>query len=140
MSEKSLLAGFALIALAAGCGPGPQENPANEVAAIDDVANDVMANAYDMPTNAAEADNSASAPMNVEAKVVELVVAHLETEPDRVTMSTRFREDLRADSLDLVELVMAYEEEFGIEIPDDDAERIKTVGDAVTYIRAKAAT
>jgi acyl carrier protein len=56
-------------------------------------------------------------------------------EEDEVTSEAKFIEDLGADSLDTVELVMAFEEEFGLEIPDEDAEKIATVGDAVTYIK-----
>jgi acyl carrier protein len=62
------------------------------------------------------------------------VVEHLNVDPDKVTENASFIEDLGADSLDTVELVMAFEEEFGIEIPDDAAESIVTVGDAVKYI------
>lgn len=67
-------------------------------------------------------------------RVKKIVVEHLSADADKVTESASFIEDLGADSLDTVELVMAFEEEFGIEIPDDSAEKIVTVGDAVTYI------
>ncbi len=63
-----------------------------------------------------------------------MVVEHLNVDAEKVTESASFTEDLGADSLDTVELVMAFEEEFGIEIPDDAAESIVTVGDAVKYI------
>ncbi|WP_456322808.1 acyl carrier protein [Hydrogenimonas sp.] len=66
--------------------------------------------------------------------VKEVVVEQLNVNPDEVKMESRFVEDLGADSLDVVELVMALEEKFGIEIPDDQAEKIQTVGDAVKYI------
>ena len=72
-------------------------------------------------------------------RVKKIVVDHLNVEADKVTDNASFIEDLGADSLDTVELVMAFEEEFGIEIPDDAAESIVTVGDAVKYID-KAAT
>ena len=72
-------------------------------------------------------------------RVKKIVVEHLNVEADKVTEAASFIEDLGADSLDTVELVMAFEEEFGIEIPDDAAESIVTVGDAVKYID-KAAT
>ena len=67
-------------------------------------------------------------------RVKKIVVEHLGVEQDKVTEDASFIDDLGADSLDIVELVMAFEEEFGVEIPDDAAEKISTVGDAVTYI------
>ena len=67
-------------------------------------------------------------------RVKKIVVEHLNVDPDKVTDNASFIEDLGADSLDTVELVMAFEEEFGIEIPDDADESIVTVGDAVKYI------
>ena len=66
--------------------------------------------------------------------ISENIVEVLEVEPSRVTPDARFAEDLEADSLALVELVMALEEEYDIEISDEDAEKIQTVGDAITYI------
>jgi acyl carrier protein len=71
-------------------------------------------------------------------RVKAIVVKHLEAEPDKVTEKANFIDDLGADSLDNVELVMAFEEEFGIEIPDDAAERLQTVGAAVKFIEEKA--
>lgn len=67
-------------------------------------------------------------------KVSEIVVEHLGVDADKVVEGANFIDDLGADSLDTVELVMAFEEEFGIEIPDDAAEKIATVGDAVKFI------
>ena len=67
-------------------------------------------------------------------RVKKIVVEHLNVDADKVTEGASFIDDLGADSLDTVELVMAFEEEFGIEIPDDAAESIVTVGDAVKYI------
>ena len=67
-------------------------------------------------------------------KVQAIVVEHLGVEADKVTASASFIEDLGADSLDTVELVMAFEDEFGIEIPDDAAETILSVGDAINFI------
>ncbi len=72
--------------------------------------------------------------MSVENKVKEIIVEQLGVTPEEVTNEASFVEDLGADSLDTVELVMAFEEEFGIEISDEDAEKIKTVQDAVSYI------
>ena len=71
-------------------------------------------------------------------RVQKIVVEHLGVEADKVTQDASFIDDLGADSLDTVELVMAFEEEFGIEIPDDAAETIQTVGDAVKFISANA--
>ncbi len=68
-------------------------------------------------------------------KVKEIIVDQLGVEEDEVTLESSFIEDLGADSLDIVELIMALEEEFGMEIPDDEAEKISTVNDAVEYIR-----
>lgn len=70
------------------------------------------------------------------AKVKEVIVDQLSVEDDDVTADASFFDDLGADSLDIVELVMALEDSFGISIPDEDAESIKTVGDAVDYIAA----
>jgi acyl carrier protein len=70
-------------------------------------------------------------------RVKAIVVKHLEAPVDKVTEKASFIDDLGADSLDTVELVMAFEEEFGIEIPDDAAERIQTVGDTVKFISEK---
>ena len=72
-------------------------------------------------------------------RVKKIVVEHLGVEESKVTPEASFIDDLGADSLDTVELVMAFEEEFGIEIPDDAAESIVTVGDAVKYIDKSAA-
>ena len=72
---------------------------------------------------------------DIEAKVKDIIINELGVEAEKVTPEASFVEDLGADSLDTVELVMAFEEEFGIEIPDEDAEKLQTVGDAITYIR-----
>jgi acyl carrier protein len=75
---------------------------------------------------------------NAESKVKEIIINELGVEPEKVTNEASFVEDLGADSLDTVELVMAFEEEFGIEIPDEDAEQLQTVGDAIRYLKEKA--
>ena len=75
---------------------------------------------------------------DVADRVKKIVVEHLGVEEDKVTENASFIDDLGADSLDTVELVMAFEEEFGIEIPDDAAEKIATVKDAITFIDANA--
>ena len=71
----------------------------------------------------------------VEERVKEIIVEQLGVEEDEVQPAAKFIEDLVADSLDTVELVMAFEEEFDLEIPDEDAEKIATVGDAISYIK-----
>jgi acyl carrier protein len=73
-------------------------------------------------------------PTSIEAKVKSIIADQLGVSEDEIKQESSFIEDLGADSLDIVELVMAMEEEFEIEIPDEEAENIKTVGDAVTYI------
>ena len=75
---------------------------------------------------------------DTEARVIKIVAEHLDVEADKVTTSSSFTDDLGADSLDQVELVMAFEEEFNIEIPDDAAEKIATVSDAVEFIQKAA--
>ena len=74
-------------------------------------------------------------PVDVEAKVKEIICAQLEVSPDKVRAEASFVDDLKADSLAVVELVLALEEAFGIEIPDEDTEQIKTVQDATNYIK-----
>ena len=76
--------------------------------------------------------------MAVQDKITEIIVEQLGVKSEEVVPEASFVDDLGADSLDTVELVMALEEEFGIEIPDEDAEKIQTVGDAVRYIEEKA--
>ncbi len=71
----------------------------------------------------------------VDERVKEIICEQLGVEEDEVTQTAKFIEDLGADSLDTVELVMAFEEEFDLEIPDEDAEKIVTVGDAIQYIK-----
>ncbi len=77
--------------------------------------------------------------MAVEEKVKQIIAEQLGVKAEEVTTEASFVDDLGADSLDTVELVMAFEEEFGIEIPDEDAEKITTVGEAVKYIDEKTA-
>ena len=69
-------------------------------------------------------------------KVKDIIVDQLGVDEDKVTMEASFRDDLEADSLDLVELIMAFEEEFGGEISDEEAQKITTVGQAVNYLEA----
>ena len=74
---------------------------------------------------------------SVQDRVKEIIVEQLGVNPDQVTPEAKFIEDLGADSLDTVELVMAFEEEFGAEIPDEDAEKLQTVGDVIKYIEER---
>lgn len=73
----------------------------------------------------------------IEERVKDVIVAQLGVDPSEVKPEASFVDDLGADSLDTVELVMALEEEFGIEIPDEEAEKIKTVGEAIEHIKSK---
>ena len=73
---------------------------------------------------------------DIAERVKKIVVEHLGVDPEKVVEKANFIDDLGADSLDTVELVMAFEEEFGVEIPDDAAETIVTVGDAIKYIES----
>jgi acyl carrier protein len=75
----------------------------------------------------------------VAQKVKSIIAEQLGVKPEEVTDSASFVDDLGADSLDTVELVMALEEEFGIEVPDEDAEKMTTVGEAIRYVEDKAA-
>ncbi|MDE3001958.1 MAG: acyl carrier protein [Gemmatimonadota bacterium] len=75
-----------------------------------------------------------------DARVREIIINELGVEAEKVTDEASFVEDLGADSLDTVELVMAFEEEFGIDIPDEDAEQMRTVGDAIAYINENASS
>lgn len=74
---------------------------------------------------------------SVQDRVKEIIVEQLGVNADQVTPEAKFIEDLGADSLDTVELVMAFEEEFGAEIPDEDAEKLQTVGDVIKYIEER---
>ena len=74
----------------------------------------------------------------VEQKVKEIICEQLGVSEEEVTPEASFIEDLGADSLDIVELVMALEEEFGLDIPDEDADKLKTVGDAMNYLKSHA--
>ena len=74
----------------------------------------------------------------IEEKVKDIIVEQLGVNPEQVTPQASFIEDLGADSLDIVELVMAFEEEFSVEVPDEDAEKLQTVGDVINYIKERA--
>ncbi len=75
--------------------------------------------------------------MQLEQRVTNIIVNHLKISQEEVIPEASFVDDLGADSLDIVELVMAMEEEFDIEIPDEDAEKIQTIGDAISYLKEK---
>lgn len=76
--------------------------------------------------------------MDIQAKVQEIIVQQLGVDADKVTLEASFVDDLGADSLDVVELVMAFEEEFNVEIPDEAAEKIATVKNAVEFLKSNA--
>lgn len=76
---------------------------------------------------------------DVAERIKKIVIEHLDVEAEKVTEKASFIDDLGADSLDNVELVMAFEEEFGVEIPDDAAETIQTVGDAISFVEKASA-
>ena len=75
---------------------------------------------------------------SIEEKVKDIIAEQLGVNPEQVTPQASFIEDLGADSLDIVELVMAFEEEFSVEVPDEDAEKLQTVGDVIKYIEERA--
>ena len=74
---------------------------------------------------------------SIEARVKDIIVDQLGVNADQVTIEAKFVEDLGADSLDTVELVMAFEEEFDIEVPDEEAEKLQSVGDVISYINSQ---
>ena len=78
--------------------------------------------------------------MAVEQKVKQIIVEQLGVDESQADNTASFVEDLGADSLDIVELVMAFEEEFSVEVPDEDAEKLQTVGDVINYIKERAKT
>jgi len=78
--------------------------------------------------------------MALEERVAEIIVEQLGVSRDEVVAESSFIDDLGADSLDIVELVMAMEEEFNVEIPDEDAEKIQTIGAAIAYLKGKLGT
>ncbi len=75
--------------------------------------------------------------MSMNPKVKDIIVDQLGVDPEKVKVEASFIDDLGADSLDIVELVMAMEEEFDLEIPDEDAEKLRTVGDVVNFLQSK---
>jgi acyl carrier protein len=75
---------------------------------------------------------------NITEKVKDIIVEQLGVNPEQVTLEAKFIEDLGADSLDTVELVMAFEEEFGVDVPDEEAEKLQSVGDVVRFIEENA--
>ena len=76
---------------------------------------------------------------NIESQGKEIIAAQLSVDPEKVTSDAKFIEDLGADSLDTVELVMAFEDKFSVEVPDEDAEKLKSVADVVAYIESHQA-
>ena len=90
-----------------------------------------------MDTNTENKEIKKETSMSVSPKVKDIIVEQLGVDPEKVKSEASFIDDLGADSLDIVELVMAMEEEFDLEIPDEDAEKLKTVNDVQTYLTAK---
>src|SRR5688500_4054942 len=97
---------------------------------------DSKASPRNQPTNK-DPTTPFMADKSIEEKVKDIIVEQLGVNPEQVTPSASFIEDLGADSLDTVELVMAFEEEFSVEVPDEDAEKLQAVGDVVKYIEDK---
>jgi acyl carrier protein len=95
-----------------------------------------FAGPYPRATNFNQSNSMAE--KSIEEKVKDIIVEQLGVNPEQVTPQASFIEDLGADSLDIVELVMAFEEEFGVEVPDEDAEKLQTVGDVIKYIEDKS--
>jgi acyl carrier protein len=90
------------------------------------------------PDSATSSNSRIYTMSDIADRVKKIVVDHLGVEPEKVTPNANFIDDLGADSLDTVELVMAFEEEFNVEIPDDAAETIQTVGDAIKFLEKNA--
>lgn len=84
-----------------------------------------------------EVETTKGGQMSVNAKLKDLICEQLGVDEDRVKLEASFIDDLGADSLDIVELIMTMEEKFGLEIPDDEAEKLRTVGDVASYLKAK---
>ncbi|MDR3165424.1 MAG: acyl carrier protein [Synergistaceae bacterium] len=84
-----------------------------------------------------QSDENAKKEDEILAKLKELVIDRLNVEEEQIKPDASFVEDLGADSLDIVELIMGIEEEFDVEIPDEDAEKLRNVGDALAYVRQK---
>ena len=85
-------------------------------------------------------ESSEKSPQSLDQEVIDIVVEQLGVEPQDVTAEKSFIEDLNADSLDLTELIMTFEERFGFEISEEEAEKLKTVGDVITYIKKRKAS
>jgi acyl carrier protein len=98
----------------------------------------LVGNVKDLPPQATTNGEIFMTDKPIEEKVKDIIVEQLGVNPEQVTPTASFIEDLGADSLDIVELVMAFEEEFSVEVPDEDAEKLQTVGDVVKYIEEKA--
>jgi acyl carrier protein len=112
------------------------ENVRNKSAAIKDTPPAASLVKEGQPATAGSTTTTAS---SVEERVIDIVCENLGVNKEQVTRQTAFIEDIGADSLDIVELVMELEEEFEITIPDDQAEQIKTVGEAIDYIEREQA-
>src|SRR6266705_7078064 len=105
---------------------------------IDKIDNSFTCDAVAGGVSLARKPSNFMADKSIEEKVKDIIVEQLGVNPEQVTPQASFIEDLGADSLDIVELVMAFEEEFGVEVPDEDAEKLQTVGDVIKYIEEKS--
>ena len=105
---------------------------------IDKRSNSFTCVAVPGPLSLARNQAKFMAEKSIEEKVKDIIVEQLGVNPEQVTPTASFIEDLGADSLDIVELVMAFEEEFSVEVPDEDAEKLQTVGDVIKYIEERA--
>ena len=105
---------------------------------IDNLANSFNCHAAPSGVSLARQPTNSMADKTIEEKVKDIIVEQLGVNPEQVTPQASFIEDLGADSLDIVELVMAFEEEFSVEVPDEDAEKLQTVGDVIKYIEERA--
>ncbi len=105
---------------------------------IDKIDNSFTCDAVAAEVSLARKPSNFMADKSIEEKVKDIIVEQLGVNPEQVTPQASFIEDLGADSLDIVELVMAFEEEFSVEVPDEDAEKLQTVGDVIKYIEERA--
>jgi len=117
---------------------GSHNRGSNALKMIDNRANSFTCHPVPADLGLHPTKQSFMADKSIEEKVKDIIVEQLGVNPEQVTPQASFIEDLGADSLDIVELVMAFEEEFSVEVPDEDAEKLQTVGDVIKYIEERA--